>query len=65
MTLDEISDDSLKLTVKFKNTDSITSDITEPDILQFKILQPGLFIDEETLESMETSSVNMEVALKP
>ena len=50
LTLDEITDQSLKMSVIFKDHEAISSDITEPDILEFRLLQPGLFIDEETLE---------------
>ena len=65
LTLDEITDQSLKMSVKFKDTEAISSDITEPDILEFRLLQPGLFIDEETLEPIDISSSMIEVALKP
>ena len=65
LSLDEITDQSLKMSVTFKDHEAISSDITEPDILEFRLLQPGLFIDEETLEPIDISSSMSEVALKP
>ena len=51
--------------IQFIDTEAISSDITEPDILEIKLLKPGLFVDAETLEPIDTLSQKTEVLLKP
>ena len=64
--LDKADEYSLKMRVAFSDTDAITQDVKEPDVLQVEVLKPGLFIDAETLEPMDIQSqVTAEVELKP
>ena len=52
--------------VEFSDTDAITTDISDPDVLRIELLKPGLFVDAETLEPMGVQSqVTAEVELKP
>ena len=65
ITLTDASQEHLKIKVQFSDTESITSDITDPDLLQIKILKPGLFVDAETLEPIDLPDMKAEVELKP
>ena len=51
--------------VEFSDTESITTDISDPDVLRIELLKPGLFVDAETLEPIDSTSRKFEVELKP
>ena len=63
--LDEADEYSLKMRVEFSDTDAITTDISDPDVLRIELLKPGLFVDAETLEPIDSTSRKVEVELKP
>ena len=51
--------------IEFKNSDAITIDLRDPDILQINIAKPELFIDAETGKIIDSQSWRHEIPVVP
>ena len=64
--LEETNDDTeFNLKLVFKDTNAITPLIREPDVLDVRIVKPEIFIDAESLASLEEVESYVSLELKP
>ena len=54
LTLEDVDEQSIKMSIQFRDTGAITKDISEPDVLEIRLLDPNLFVDAETFEPIDT-----------
>ena len=51
----KLNQESLQFNIKFSDPQSISQNIIEPDLLDFDIKLPQLFVDAETLQPLNES----------